>query len=348
MFLLQSLALSMESDLIRQGDDQSIIVVRTGIITAEGGPARGGIAIHPDNIVRLYGDVRHAYALSEVVPANKFTRLRFLFTEMEKVNGVGICLYEDYDSVLAQSVKYCFLLQGGNIFKLANTRMVRRAFPELQGNAVNLALGKRADQSSVLEPGDARFAVDGNTNPTFNIDAWQFNTVTLTGKQLNPWWEVDLGEERVIRRIVIYKRTDSYDDDLSDFTVTVRDASGSPTATETFDGVANTTVTFGFDNVIGQKVNIVLNGSSMRVLCLAEVQVFGSIFDFDVPVGEMFNLPEMSVNRLAFIQYRNGNIDLDQESSIITDILFSDEESQNSVAVCIVFLVDPRLSYFSI
>ena len=200
----------------------------------------------------------------------------------------------------------------------------------------------------MLEPGDARFAVDGNIDPTLNIDAWQFNTVTLTEKQLNPWWEVDLGEERVIRRIVIYKRTDSYDDDLSDFTVTVHDASGSPTATETFDGVANTTVTFGFDNVIGQKVKIVLNGSSMRVLCLAEVQVFGSIFDFDIPVGEMFNLPEMSVNRLAFIQYRNGNIDLDQESSIITDILFSDEESQNSVAVCIVFLVDPRLSYFPI
>jgi len=73
-----------------------------------------------------------------------------------------------------------------------------------------------------------------------------------------------------------------------------------------------------------------------------------------MPVGEMFNLPEMSLNRLAFIQDRNGNADLDEESSIITDISFSDEESQNSVGVrvavrvCILFLVDPRLSYFPI
>ena len=339
--------MSTESDLNSQGGDQSIIAVRTGDITAEGRlsnvPSRGGIAIHPDNTVRLYGDVRYAYAFSEVVPANKFTRLRFVFTEMEKVNGVGICLYEEYGNFLAQSVKYCFLLQGGNIFKLANAMMVREAFPDLQGNAVNLALGKRANQSSVLEPGDAKFAVDGNTNPTFNIDAWQFNTVTLTEKQLNPWWEVDLGEERIIRQIVIYKRTDSYEDDLSDFTVTVHDASGCLAVTETFDGVANSIITFEFDNVIGQKVNIVLNGSSMRVLCLAEVQVFGSIFDFDVPVGEVFNLPEMNFNRLAFIQERNGNVDLDEESSVITDLSFSDEESQNSVAVCILYLVDPAV-----
>jgi len=291
-------------------------------------PSRGGIAVYPDNIVRLYGYVRRAYALSDSVPANKFTLLHFVFTQTEKVDDIGICLYEEYDKMFAASVKYCFFLQRNNAAK------------ELQGNAVNLALGKPARQSSVLEPGDAKFAVDGNTDPIFAMDAWQFNSVTHTKKEkeLNPWWEVDLGEERVIRRIVIYKRSDSYEDDLSDCTVTVQDASGSVTATEIFDGVENKYVTFDFE-VIGQKVRIVLNGSSMRVLCLAEVQVFGSVFDFDVPIGELLNLPEMSINRVAFIQDR-GNVEIDQESSIISAISFSEKESQTAGVRILVF-VDP-------
>ena len=71
----------------------------------------------------------------------------------------------------------------------------------------NLALGKKATQSSVDYDGKAALAVDGNT------DGHYFNakSTTHTKKENDPWWEVDLKQELSVDRIVVWNRTDSKD-----------------------------------------------------------------------------------------------------------------------------------------
>jgi hypothetical protein len=69
----------------------------------------------------------------------------------------------------------------------------------------NIAVGKTAIQSSVDYDGTAARAVDGNT------DGHYFNakSTTHTTQESDPWWEVDLGQEDLIDRIVVWNRTDS-------------------------------------------------------------------------------------------------------------------------------------------
>ncbi len=70
----------------------------------------------------------------------------------------------------------------------------------------NIALRKKARQSSTA--GDARVApegaVDGNTDGNDGG-----NPYAHTGMEEEPWWEVDLGSEQVIDRIVIWNRSDT-------------------------------------------------------------------------------------------------------------------------------------------
>ena len=292
---------------------------------------RGGINVKPDNVVRMYGNVHHVYGLSEVVPVDKFTRFQFILTEKENVD-VGICLSEDYNVFL--STKYCFVLRQGRLPRPAskNIKFLKSKSSTLDGEAVNLALGKHAKQSSTIAPGEANYAVDGKTDQFFSIDAWQFNTITSTDIEILPWWEVDLGEDFTIRSIVIYKRLDKYEDDLRDFNVFIYDSNGFVTATNIFPRVAAAVTAFEFDNVKGRKIKVMLNGDTARILCLAEVQVFGNVIKFDVPIGGLFPLPKMNFNTLAFVQDRNealdSNLDLMEESTILTDLSFSRGDDQ--------------------
>ena len=69
----------------------------------------------------------------------------------------------------------------------------------------NLALAKKATQSSVDYDGKAGLAIDGNT------DGHYFNakSTTHTKKENDPWWEVDLEQGEQVERIVVWNRTDS-------------------------------------------------------------------------------------------------------------------------------------------
>ena len=76
---------------------------------------------------------------------------------------------------------------------------------EVFSGADNVARGRPATQSSTTHDGVAARAVDG----TANGDYFAANSVTHTATEANPWWEVDLGEERPIERLVIANRTDN-------------------------------------------------------------------------------------------------------------------------------------------
>ena len=248
--------------------------------------------------------------------------------------GVGGCLFQQFDDSLffSEANKYCFLLKGGIISNPFGFNVVSGR-TELEGTPLNLALRKPTKQSSVTgttsvdAPGDSEFAVDGNVKQILSNDAWQFNTVTRTEPEKGPYWEVDLEEDSIIRKIVIYKRVDTYQDDLEAFTITIYDSNEIVTATYTFNDIAAVISTYEFASVIGRRINITLNGNFPRVLCLAEVEVYGAVFQFDLQIGKMFNFPEMSINRLAFIQdsveeSREGNEYLDHELSIFRDMSF--------------------------
>ena len=74
-------------------------------------------------------------------------------------------------------------------------------FQVFQGDK-NIALGKPARQSSSVYP--AERAVDGNTSGN-DIT----NSYSHTHNEAAPWWEVDLGSDQAIDRIVIWNRAES-------------------------------------------------------------------------------------------------------------------------------------------
>jgi hypothetical protein len=70
----------------------------------------------------------------------------------------------------------------------------------------NVALKGTAKQSSTDFGGDAKRAIDGNTNGDYNA-----NSVCHTGLEDNPWWEVNLGQEMPVEKVVLWNRTDGGD-----------------------------------------------------------------------------------------------------------------------------------------
>ena len=70
----------------------------------------------------------------------------------------------------------------------------------------NLALNQSTEQSSTRGNGVSSIAVDGDTEGTGNN--WGANPkITHTQSEVEPWWQVDLGQEADIEQINIYNRT---------------------------------------------------------------------------------------------------------------------------------------------
>ena len=268
----------------------------------------GGINVKPSNLIRLYGDVSNTYGLSKSIPVNKFTKVRLSLYEKEAVGGVGFCLYELYSSALSNDTNfYCIVLRGGRFVKLSSftktLQTTKDVNNDLVGNPTNLALKKMTRQSTIFGPGDAGNAVDGSIKSNFDYDAWELNSVTHTLKELNPWWEVDLGMPYRIQNVRIYKRVDKYEGNLSEFRILLYDSLGKEVWKKDLENTSNEGFFIvDFDGSTGQKIRIVLLGDSERVLCLSEVQVFGFTYTFDLPIGKLLNFPEMAINRIAFMQ----------------------------------------------
>jgi len=86
-----------------------------------------------------------------------------------------------------------------------------------------VARGGKARQSATSAGGVPQRAIDGNTNGRF----FQGRSVTHTSNHKAPWWELDLGKDRPIERIVIWNRTDGdLQERLRGFELTVRNAAG--------------------------------------------------------------------------------------------------------------------------
>jgi len=87
----------------------------------------------------------------------------------------------------------------------------------------NVARRGKARQSATSAGGVAQRAIDGNTNGHF----FRGRSVTHTPNRRAPWWEVDLGRNRPIERIVIWNRTDgALQERLHGFELTIRNTAG--------------------------------------------------------------------------------------------------------------------------
>lgn len=164
-------------------------------------------------------------------------------------------------------------------------------FPSVDFSRVqlpHLGLGAKVTQSSTEFNGHASRAVDGNVDGNYTS-----NSVTHTDirEGTNPYWEIDLGENRankVINRLDIWNRTDCCGDRLQDAVIFVSDVPFTSTDLDaTFAQVSNsrgsiTQLTMSsFQEIDGRRRSIPLGriGRFIRIqrrtgiLSLAEVQV---------------------------------------------------------------------------
>ena len=168
-------------------------------------------------------------------------------------------------------------LSGTNYLALAEVQVLG----VLTGaSSTNLALHEAATQSSTLSGATASVAVDGDTDGNF----WD-GSVSHTNLDANAWWEVDLGASATINSVVIWNRTDSCNNRLTDYWVFISNvpfaASDTPSTLQGAAGVwsnhqttmPNPTTTVAAGGVQGRYVRIQLSGTNY--LALAEVQVLG-------------------------------------------------------------------------
>jgi putative heme-binding domain-containing protein len=100
-------------------------------------------------------------------------------------------------------------------------RTLTLAEVEVFSDDVNVARQGKASQSSTASGGAAARGIDGNTSGAW-ADGGQ--THTQEGTE-DPWWEVDLGREVPVERIVVWNRTDgNLANRLNNFTLRVLDA----------------------------------------------------------------------------------------------------------------------------
>lgn len=131
---------------------------------------------------------------------------------------------------------------------------------------VNLAAGKATSQSSTFGVGNAGRAVDSNTDGN-----WYNNSVTHTNSEPGAWWLVDLGVAKPIGGVVVFNRTDSASERLSDFDILVSPDGMNWGAVAGTTGPAMPRNEYAM-NTSGRFVAVQLRGTNY--LSLAEVQVF--------------------------------------------------------------------------
>ena len=86
-----------------------------------------------------------------------------------------------------------------------NSRFLHLAEVQVFSGGENAALKGKATQSSTDYDGPANLANDGNTDGRYN----ESKSVCHTKQENNPWWEVDLGTDKPLEKIVVWNRTDS-------------------------------------------------------------------------------------------------------------------------------------------
>ncbi|HTU93746.1 MAG TPA: PVC-type heme-binding CxxCH protein [Gemmataceae bacterium] len=178
-------------------------------------------------LIAADGAVEKAWELA----VKSAARLRDLIRAMPLIRDPGqkAALYPKVEPLLAGLPKGLTTALGNG--KSVLGRYVRIELPgrrrtltlaevEVLSDGRNIARRGKASQKNTAYDGDARKAIDGNTNGSYG-DSGQTHSVENTA---NPWWQVDLGGDFPIDSIVVWNRTDDgLGKRLSGFTVKVLD-----------------------------------------------------------------------------------------------------------------------------
>lgn len=137
---------------------------------------------------------------------------------------------------------------------------------------VNLAPSGTATQSSVGYNGaTADKANDGDTNGALSGNSLSI----ISGSDMPPYWEVDLGSDQEIGYIRVFNRTDSCcKNRLENFTVYITNSTGVVTYSKTYTSYPDPYVTMEA-NQTGQVVRIEANTTDIA-LNIAEVEVYAA------------------------------------------------------------------------
>ena len=102
--------------------------------------------------------------------------------------------------------------------ELPGEKLLSLAEVQVFNGAENVALKGEAKQISTDFAGEAKLAIDGNTNGQY----FEAKSTTHTAAGRDPWWEVDLKVDQKIDRIAVWNRTDSnVGERLSNFKVII-------------------------------------------------------------------------------------------------------------------------------
>ena len=138
--------------------------------------------------------------------------------------------------------------------------------------------GAVASQSTTGWGGAAERGIDGNTSGRYG-DA----SITSTTDQSGSWWQVDLGQDRLIDRVELFNRDldGSTVKRLSNFRVSILNASGALVISQDFHTTGSNVIAnelWETGGVQGSVVKVELLGpgvSGQQILSLAEVEVLG-------------------------------------------------------------------------
>lgn len=208
--------------------------------------------------------------------------------------------------------------------------------PKLQ----NIAIGKSVRQSSD-GGGVARLAVDGNTDGDFS-----HGSVTHSGREVNAWLEIDLGQVESIDSVRIWNRTDCCGERLRDYLIFISEipflASDTasvlrsrPLVWSQINPTPNPKSVIKTHQTKGRYVRVQLGGAQPiedSFLSIAEVEVFRS----DPSVGPNQSQTSLTATDMKVNQFTNN----------FANYLSLDFESPAPATLQYLFWDNPRLKYY--
>ncbi|MDF7798609.1 family 43 glycosylhydrolase [Pontiellaceae bacterium B1224] len=179
-------------------------------------------------------------------------------------------------------IDYLYYNEDGTIKKVVQTKDGVAPVP------YNLALNKTATQSSTAYGAEPGRAIDGQTSSK-RADA----SVTCTEREVNAWWQVDLGEDYFLNEINIWNQTGAGGAaKLSDYTIYVLDEKQTEVWSSHQAAPAERPTTVPVGGKIGQYVKVQLAGE--HALSLTEVEVVGNSIPI---VPEVSTEPNIAQNQ---------------------------------------------------
>lgn len=216
------------------------------VLAVDKAQATGGVVLEKQSDGALLATGQNpntaTYTLTVPGPLKDITafRLEALTDPSLPKNGPGRSAYGN--AVLSKfQVSIAPALPKGRFVRILDPgalRYLHLAEVQVFRSGTNLAPSGTASQSSTAFEGPARLAIDGDTEGHY----FNGKSVSHTERSDNPWWELDLGSEEPVDKIVVWNRTDSGEDRIVGARVMLLDAHRATVFQETIDSLPTPSV----------------------------------------------------------------------------------------------------------